>query len=259
MIYLNKQKFIKIIFAVILLSILSGCGQTENNNLEITDTSEITSENTGNVSSDNSEGNVSTAPLNQHTVTFKDYDGTVLKTEYVYDGNSATPPINASKEGYKIVKWDKQFDDVKEDIIVTPVYEKISGSTISIDNVTAKSGETVQVSVKLQNNPGINGATIKVTFDSNLVLKKVKNGEALKELNFTKPGELSSPCSFLWDGMDKNITEDGEMLFLTFKISDNVKSGEKLGVSISYTDGAIYDKDLQNVDFNVVGGAITIE
>lgn len=194
-----------------------------------------------------------------HTVTFKDYDGQILKTESVEEGQSATPPINASKEGYKIVGWDAPLDSINEDIVVSPIYEKISGPTISVGNITAKAGDTVKIPVILHNNPGINGATILVSFDEALSLKKVKNGAALGKLNFTQPGKYTTPCTFLWDGIDDDIKEDGEMLVLSFKISDDVQSGQKLGITVSYKNGAIYDKDLNDVNFDVVGGSITIK
>ena len=259
MIYMNKRNFIKVFSVFMLFLFLSSCGQIASNDLNEVSNSEMTSiENKESTSSENSE-NISTSSSKKHTVTFKDYDGKILKTETIEDGKSATPPDNASKEGYKIVKWNKSFDVVKEDMVITPVYEKISGPTISIGNVTAKKGDTVKVPIKIQNNPGISGASVTIAFDSTLTLKKVKNGDALDDLNFTKPGELVNPCSFLWDGIDENIKENGEMLILTFKISDKAKSGEKLGVTVSYSDGAIYDKDLNNVDFDAVGGSITIE
>lgn len=195
----------------------------------------------------------------KHTVTFKDYDGRILKTESVEEGKAVLPPDNASKEGYKIVDWDKPIDNIKEDMVVTPVYEKISGPTISVGNTIAKAGDTVKIPVRIYNNPGINGASISISFDSKLTLKKVKNGDALDDLNFTKPGELTNPCTILWDGIDESIKEDGEMLVLSFKISDDVQSGQKLGITVSYKNGEIYDKDLNDVDFDVVGGSITIE
>ena len=56
------------------------------------------------------------------TVTFKDHDDTVLKTENVYLGNSATAPATSQREGYVHSGWDKAFDNVKEDLTVKAVY-----------------------------------------------------------------------------------------------------------------------------------------
>ncbi len=56
------------------------------------------------------------------TVTFVDYDGTVLKTETVEEGKGATAPTASIREGYTFVGWDKEFDEVTEDITVKAVY-----------------------------------------------------------------------------------------------------------------------------------------
>lgn len=62
--------------------------------------------------------------INKYTVTFKDYDGTILKEEVVQEGNSATPPANPEREGYTFTGWDTKFDNIKEDIVVTAKYSK---------------------------------------------------------------------------------------------------------------------------------------
>ena len=57
-----------------------------------------------------------------HTVTFKDYDGTVLKTEQVNDGAMATAPANPTREGYKFTGWSCSFTNVTSDLEVTAQY-----------------------------------------------------------------------------------------------------------------------------------------
>lgn len=64
-------------------------------------------------------------PSNLRTVTFVDYNGTVLKTQSVEIGGSATAPTNPTREGYTFLGWDIDFTNVTEDITVTAVYELI--------------------------------------------------------------------------------------------------------------------------------------
>ena len=59
-----------------------------------------------------------------YTVTFKDWDGTTLKTETVEEGASATAPSNPSRVGYNFTGWDKSFNNITGDLIVTAQYEK---------------------------------------------------------------------------------------------------------------------------------------
>ena len=62
--------------------------------------------------------------INSYTVVFKDYDGTVLSTQEVNEGDSAIPPQIPSREGYEFVGWDIEFDNVVSDLIITAMYDK---------------------------------------------------------------------------------------------------------------------------------------
>lgn len=79
-----------------------------------------------------------------HTVTFKDWDGSVLKTESVLEGNSATAPSNPSREGYTFSGWDKSFTNVSSDLTVTAQYIALSYTVTFKDwNGTVLKTETV--------------------------------------------------------------------------------------------------------------------
>ena len=62
------------------------------------------------------------SPLPQFTVTFVDWDGTVLKTELVKQGFGAQAPEDPTREGYTFTGWDKDFSVITEDITVTALY-----------------------------------------------------------------------------------------------------------------------------------------
>lgn len=70
--------------------------------------------------------------INTYNVIFKDYDGTVLKTEEVEYGKSATAPKNPTRKGYTFTKWDKDFSNITSDLTVTAVYTKKQSSDIDI-------------------------------------------------------------------------------------------------------------------------------
>ena len=57
-----------------------------------------------------------------YIVTFKDWDGTVLKIEEVEQGQSATAPTDPTRENYTFIGWDKEFSNVQSDLIVTAQY-----------------------------------------------------------------------------------------------------------------------------------------
>lgn len=197
--------------------------------------------------------------VNVYTVEFVDYDGTVLKTEEVEEGNAAHAPADPTRDGYIFVKWDKAFDKVLTNLVVNAVYEPISEPTIYVGNVEAKAGETVEVSVYIKNNPGIAGAMITITYDENLELTNSVSGDVLADLTFTKPGRYVSPCNFSWDSESGMSTGDGIILTLTFKVADNAQAGDVFGISCSYRAGDIYDEMLNDVTFDMISGSVTIK
>ena len=63
-----------------------------------------------------------------HSVTFVDYDGTVLSAQSVAHGSAAIEPTSPEREGYAFIGWDKDFSNVTEDMTVTAQYSANSYS-----------------------------------------------------------------------------------------------------------------------------------
>ncbi len=62
--------------------------------------------------------------INTYTVTFKDWDGTVLKTQTVNYGGAATAPADPTREGYTFIGWDVAFNYITGNLVVTAQYEQ---------------------------------------------------------------------------------------------------------------------------------------
>lgn len=132
---------------------------------------------------------------------------------------------------------------------------------ISINDVSAKAGDEIQVSITLKNNPGILGMALATYYDeANLTLQSVENGEAFKDvLDLTISQTLASGSRFLWDGIDisENDIKDGTVLIMNFKINSDAKAG-KYPITLKYSDGDIVDKNLTSVSPQIENGYITI-
>lgn len=63
--------------------------------------------------------------INTYTVTFADFDSTVLSTQTVDWNTAATAPADPTRDGYTFTGWDAAFDAVNANITVTAQYEEI--------------------------------------------------------------------------------------------------------------------------------------
>ena len=59
-----------------------------------------------------------------YTVTFKDWDGKILKTQTVTEGAVALAPPNPTRDGYTFIGWDKGFTNVRSNLEVIAQYEE---------------------------------------------------------------------------------------------------------------------------------------
>lgn len=130
----------------------------------------------------------------------------------------------------------------------------------AVQNTSAAPNSDVSVNVNIENNVGILGTTLKVTFDEGLTLVSAQSGEAFSYLTMTKPGKLVSPCKFVWDGLeyDQSDLHDGTILTLNFKVSENAADGDEYNISLSVGSSDVYDNDIQPVSVTTKNGKVTI-
>ena len=140
-------------------------------------------------------------------------------------------------------------------------FAKEAKPTITVGSVQAKPGDTVDIKVSIANNPGFLGAALLVSYDEGLELVDSKSEVAFGALTMTKPGSLASPCKYVWDAVELSPEDiiDGDIMTLTFKVSDKVKGNEKLNVHVSYDNGDFIDSELNPVDIQVVDGIVSIK
>ena len=206
--------------------------------------------------------------INTYTVTFKDWNGTVLKTQQVQYGGAATAPANPTRAGYTFTGWDKAFTNVTANLVVTAQYvqnEPVStpvpsdAPQIVVESKTTSAGSTVAVNISIANNPGIVSMTLHVNFDSRLELVSVQDTGLL-------PGKVHStvmlnPYTLAWenDSATQNYTVNGTLVTLTFNVPENLEEGD-YAVSVSYDSEGyeIYDFNAEPVDFAVVNGKISV-
>lgn len=88
-----------------------------------------------------------------YTVNFVDWDATVLKTETVSHGSSATAPANPSRTGYSFTGWSpSDFSAITADTTITAQYN-VSSFTLSFDSAGGSAVEAITANVGTTLNP----------------------------------------------------------------------------------------------------------
>ena len=202
---------------------------------------------------------------NTYTVTFKDWNGTVLKTQQVQYGGAATAPANPTRVGYTFTGWDKAFTNVTANLVVTAQYvqnEPVStpvpsdAPQIVVGSKTTMAGNTVTVDVSLKNNPGIISMMLHLSYDDALTLVSIGDTGLM-------PGRVHGDVTdtLFWDSgtSTENLTVNGVIATLTFKVDENAEPGE-YGIRFTYNndESDIINADFEPVDFAVVNGKIKV-
>lgn len=133
-------------------------------------------------------------------------------------------------------------------------------ATLTVENVSAVPGSTVEVDVEIKNNPGIIGASLKLSYGEGLTLTDAAAGDAWSSLSMTKPGKFQSPCTFTWDALEiqPNQIKDGVILKLTFAVAEDATSDTALPVNIDYEYGDVADNDMNFVSLDITNGHVTV-
>lgn len=259
---MNTEKLIKsgltrvvaLMLAVAML-ILSGCSKKQEGGSSI-----VSEESSSNVSADNSSSGIT--ETESFTVTFKDFDGTVLKNQKVESGKGATPPQNPVRENFKFAGWDKSFNEVTSDLVVTATYittkTVIYAERVSVDKGTKQA----KVDIRVINNPGILGAVLKVFVDNKALVFDSASKTEFPGLTLTSPGSAaaSSPYTFMLDALEltSNDKKDGTLFTVTFNVNDSAAKG-KYNVTLAFDKGAIFDENLKDAGVVLENGSVTIK
>lgn len=138
---------------------------------------------------------------------------------------------------------------------------------ITVDSADATAGDTVNVNVRLANNPGIVSANINVAFDEGLTLVGASNGEVFPaSMSFIPPkqlstvGKITGNCNFAWQGADIADTDikDGIILTLRFEVNAEAEIGDVYNIIISARNSDIVDKNLQIINIYPSSAKITV-
>ena len=135
--------------------------------------------------------------------------------------------------------------------------ESETSFTVQAESVTGVPGETVQVKINLQNNPGIASLKFNVEYDEYLTLTNVEFNSAFGSY-VTAPEPYKNPQSISMISPLSDVTASGTFATLTFVIADNAPSDYDADIVITYDEDNIFNSNFDTVSIKTKNSVVHI-
>lgn len=221
----------------------------------------------GNTAIENATKHFTGVATETFTVTFVDFDGTVLKTETVESGKSATAPADPTRTGYAFAGWDAAFDNITGDLTVTATYTlNVTAPTVVVHDAVANVGDTtIDVVISIENNPGIASMRFYVHYDEALTVTSHTHNSAFGSYVTTaKP--YGNPLRVNYVSPLADNATSGDFITLTFALSEAIAEDTVLDdITIELVTDQIYATGGENgtekvpVTFSSLAGKILVQ
>ena len=158
--------------------------------------------------------------INYYTVTFVDWNGTVLKTQSVAYGGSATPPANPARTGYTFAGWSGSYTNVTSNRTITATY------TTNTYTITASAGTGGSISPS---------GAITVNYGSSKSFTITANA-GYKISSVTVDGSsVGAVSSYTFSNVTSNHTINASFTIIPLSVSISGPTEGKLNTSYTYT------------------------
>ena len=188
-----------------------------------------------------------------YTVTFKDYDGTELKSESVASGKSATPPTNPSKAGAEFLGWNGVYANVTSDCSVTAVYND-SRNVLMVPTVSGAVGSNVTVMISVCGDVKTCGFDINIMYDPDLTLVSYDADQDLDVVVNTEAYQNGIALNYS-GATDK--TKSRDVIELTFSVESTTKQALPITISVNSIK-EISGNDPADSAYAIVNGVVNV-
>lgn len=140
-----------------------------------------------------------------------------------------------------------------------PAFAESGDFTLRVEEgITAAPGEKVEVDLIFENNPGLVALTLAMDYGkAKMKLVDVKDGGILG-IGVFGNDYSKVPFKFAWANLpDKNFTENGALVTLTFEILEDATPG-KAHIATRANNYNIINKDLEEVPLTFVNGYVQV-
>ena len=131
--------------------------------------------------------------------------------------------------------------------------------TFAASSTSANPGDTVEITISIENNPGITSAAMDVSFPDELTLTGVSLKRDVYTGQFNGPQSLpvTKKVRLNWaNGLADNSTS-GLFATLNFSVSESAGEGT-YPISITYDPDDVFNLEETNIDFQISNGSVTI-
>ena len=131
-------------------------------------------------------------------------------------------------------------------------------TVMQISSAFGQKGGTVEVTVSIQNNPGISSVSLDISFDeSKLNLTKVDFNPNLGGQTGISES-MKSPVTIQWVNAFSDWKEDGVFATITFTISEDAENSTDVEIAASYDPENIYNSNEENVAISINNGTVSV-
>lgn len=145
-------------------------------------------------------------------------------------------------------------------LVFTAAAESVNAVVVSVPDVEATAGGTVNVDINVDNNPGFISMLFGVEYDDTVFrLTGVTDSTGWPSgAHDDRYENVRSPYYLSWNGdiLPQNVTKTGKIVTLTFEVSANAMSGE---YDLKLIPGEVVDFDLKEVGQVLNDGHITVK
>ena len=203
----------------------------------------------------------------EHTVTFLDWDESVIASEKYFEGSLVTAPTDPTRKNdrtysYTFTGWDKKIAPCTEDAVYMATYSRSvlnDGGSITVGSALVGLGEQFVLPVSVSGNLGISGLKHTLTFDAT-VFKLISvefqgdfaQGTPIINTEKANDGLLT----VLWFS-DHEVTSDGVMYNLTFEVLETA-TDKKAEIAIAFNEDGNANNAGENVIFEAVCGVVQV-
>ena len=128
---------------------------------------------------------------------------------------------------------------------------------IVVETVKGRTGNTVDVTIALKNNPGIASMKLKVHYGEGLTPLEVTYNTAIGGM-FQPPKDLNDPIILNWFNGVADSEGDWVYATITFQVAEDAEEGSFAEIEVTYEPNNIYDITETDVFFRVVNGGVQI-